>query len=494
MCLTPITISNPTRRFVRGLSKPLLRVPCGHCKECIKQQQDNWFIRSVFESKRIESRNGDVWFPTLTFDDDHLHFWHDPKHNFTCPCFDVEDFKRFRDSFRTYLTREGYDCFGDNTIRYFYACEYGSKRGRSHIHCLLFVPFKVSPKLMHSILQKSWNRGFVMWSKLGMRANTYRASQYCMKYLSKEMSWYKQYGVDKYLKILHEDIFNAGSVGEAVAALDLLKRFRRVTPGHKQSTYFGIDGVNYFKDSDGLWNYTRLVDGRFNSAAVGCPPTKSGDAYMFNMPAYYVRKIFYDLDEWNLYRLNDLGAEVFSMRFDLSLKRLIDKYQVFLSNPCELSQHLSPLHGVEADQIFTRISDILGGRTARDLAVFNQVYRDVEITSENNSFVSDLPESTRQQLDLFSDNALDFMLSQKSIDIEPSPKKFKNRASGKIAEYTFNDLPCFEGFTEVLNMIEDLESQIGIIEQAAYERERLQIENLYGVRSGYTSEYLFQNF
>lgn len=211
MCLTPITISNPTRRFVRGLSKPLLRVPCGHCKECIKQQQDNWFIRSVFESKRIESRNGDVWFPTLTFDDDHLHFWHDPKHNFTCPCFDVEDFKRFRDSFRTYLTREGYDCFGDNTIRYFYACEYGSKRGRSHIHCLLFVPFKVPPKLMHSILQKSWNRGFVMWSKLGMRANTYRASQYCMKYLSKEMSWYKQYGVDKYLKILHEDIFNAGS-------------------------------------------------------------------------------------------------------------------------------------------------------------------------------------------------------------------------------------------------------------------------------------------
>ena len=60
MCLHPIRIGNPTRRFVRGLSRPLLTVPCGHCKECISKQQDDWFVRSVFESKRVQSKGGAV--------------------------------------------------------------------------------------------------------------------------------------------------------------------------------------------------------------------------------------------------------------------------------------------------------------------------------------------------------------------------------------------------------------------------------------------------
>lgn len=60
MCLTPLTIGNPSRRFVRGLSKPLLTVPCRHCKECVERQQDDWFIRSVYESKRVLAKGGAV--------------------------------------------------------------------------------------------------------------------------------------------------------------------------------------------------------------------------------------------------------------------------------------------------------------------------------------------------------------------------------------------------------------------------------------------------
>jgi hypothetical protein len=57
MCLTPLTIGNPSRRFVRG---PLLTVPCGHCKECVERQQDDGFIRSVYESKRVLAKGGAV--------------------------------------------------------------------------------------------------------------------------------------------------------------------------------------------------------------------------------------------------------------------------------------------------------------------------------------------------------------------------------------------------------------------------------------------------
>lgn len=496
MCLTPLVISNPSRRFVRGLSRPRLTVPCGHCKECIQRQQDDWFIRSVFETKRVQSLGGAVWFPTLTFNDEHLHIWHDPKHDYSCPCFDVVDFKRFRDSFRTYLTREGFECSGDRTIRYFYACEYGSKRGRSHIHCLLFVPFHVPSSLMHSVLQKSWKNGFVMWSKRGMIAQTYKASQYCMKYLSKEMSWYKQYGVDKYLQTLHDDIFNASSEDDSVSARELLKRFRRVTPGHKQSLGFGIDGIDYFRNDDGSWNIPALVDGRFDSSKVGVLPTKKGENFMYNMPMYYLRKIFYNTDEWNLYRMNDLGFHVLSLRFQLSLKRASDKYRVYMSQQGLLSQHLSPLCGsVDPVEIYNEIQRLMNYRTSYDLALFNLVYRDIEGTDDNESFIRDFDtRSIRQQLDFLDANALDFLFAQKSIDIEPLPERCRNRAAGHVADVTFNDLPCFSGFSEVLSIIEDLEYKIGSLEQDAYVTQRLQDENLFGVRNGYTSDYLFQNF
>ena len=494
MCLHPIRIGNPTRRFVRGLSRPLLTVPCGHCKECISKQQDDWFVRSVFESKRVQSKDGAVWFPTLTYNDSYLPIWTDPKHNYSCPCFDTKHIISFRNKLRVYLTRKGYDCSGENTIRYMICCEYGSKKGRSHLHCLLYVPFDVPNKVMHEVLQKAWIYGFVMWSNRGMIAQGLKASQYCMKYISKEMSWYKQYGVDKYLQILHDDIDNARSKEEQLAAIDLLKAFRRVTPGHRQSMGVGVDGLDYFRNDDGSWNKQLLLDGVLESSKLGLHPTKRGDSFVYNMPMYYVRKVFYTPDEWKLYKLNDLGQEIFCERFELTQKRKAEKLSVYTYSPVSMSVHLGSSADYDTvcrDHLY--IKTMMRDRFLSDLVLFDTVYRDIEINSVNRAFVDAVQGMTdRQALDFFSDNALDFMLAQKTIDVTPAPKNCKDRSNYRVADVTFNGLPCFSGFSKILDMIEDYEHKLGLDCQKAYEVERLRQENLFGTGSNYSTNLIFR--
>lgn len=495
MCVTPITIGNPTRRFVRGLSKPLLTVPCGHCKECVQKQQDDWFIRSVFESKRVQSKGGAVWFPTLTYNNEHLPWWIDEKHNFSCPCFDTDHIISFRNKLRVYLNREGFSCSGENTIRYMICCEYGGKRGRSHLHCLLYVPFDIPSRIMYKCLRKAWIYGFVMWSMKGMKAQGLQAAAYCMKYIAKEMSWYKDYNIDKYLALLHDEVYSAASDEERVPAMELLKAFRRATPGHRQSMGFGVDGLDYFKLSDGTYNIPSLVDGTIEASKVGLPPMKSGDSFKYSMPMYFARKIFYNLDEYDLYRMNDLGMQVFCFRFEINQKRKADMYSSYF-NRSQFDQHLAPLN-LPADELraaYRKIEECIDGRFPSDLALFDSVYRDIAIGdgTEAKPFsdaVSSM--SDRAALDFLRDNALDFMIAQKSIDRVPDPKNFKNRANKRVSPLTFNILHPFRNFTALLGYIQDYEQKLGLLENAAFEIQRLRQENIFGKDANYTSNLIF---
>lgn len=496
MCLTPIEIGNPTRRFVRGLSKPRLTVPCGHCKECVQKQQDDWFIRSVFETKRVQSKGGAVWFPTLTYNNDYLPWWYDQKHDFSCPCFNTDHIISFRNKLRVYLKREGYDCAGDNTIRYMICCEYGSKRGRSHLHCLLYVPFDIPSRIMHKCLRKAWIYGFVMWSKKGMKALGLQAAQYCMKYISKEMSWYKQYNIDDYLFTLHNDIYTSKDDDEREAAVELLKAFRRVTPGHRQSMGFGIDGLDYFKQPDGSYSIPMLVDGFFDACKVGLPPMKTGDSYKYAMPMYYARKVFYNLDEYKLYCMNGIGKEVFCLRYDINQKRKADIYYPYFSTQSALAVHLAPL-GLPEDTVaalYQELSGLIRGRFASDLALFDTVYRDIELvdTGISHSLYTCLDcFNEREALDFLSDNALEFMMEQKSIDRVPDPERFKNRSNHRIANRTWNNVSVFSDFPRVIKIIQDYEKDLGLLENAAYEIERLRQENIFGKDANYTSNLIF---
>lgn len=520
MCLCPITIPNKTRRFVRGLSRPLLTVACGHCAECAARQQDDWFVRALFETKRVERLGGAVWVPILTYRNEDLPVWHDDEFNYHIPCFDPIHIKRFRDRLRVCLTRDlylrhgelvsrrkgstpiygdtliwnGRNVSGENTIRYITCCEYGDERGRSHIHSLLFVPFFVPVKVMRYVIDYAWTYGMVRYSKLGMMARGLRAARYSMKYISKDMCWSTKYGTDAYEDMLKTRSCFSASREECEKYKERLNAFRRVKPRHFQSMGFGIDGVDYFRNDDGSWNYERCLYGKLDGCRLGVPPLKSGESFQYEMPMYYVRKIFYNVDEWNLYRLSDFGLDIFAARFNLTLKREAEKYQVYM-NQSDLAAHVAFLDGVNPVELYNKIHTLMDGRNAFDLALFNIVYKNISGTTQsdedisngkyavsNEGIIANLNSgmSDRQSLKWLYDISLDFMLAQKSIDREPDPEHSYLRSHANI-ELGFNDVPCFRDFGNVLSIIQDIETKIGELEQKAAEikRERERKIGLY---------------
>lgn len=136
VCLNPVSIKNPNygKKIVAGdpfslkdCSSPYIKVPCGHCPQCIAVRQ-MYLIQRV----QMESLENYIFFCTLTYNNDML-----PSlvlSNCRQICFaDIRDlqnmFKRLRVN----------NSFG-RPFKYMYVSELGSKRGRPHFHVLFFVP------------------------------------------------------------------------------------------------------------------------------------------------------------------------------------------------------------------------------------------------------------------------------------------------------------------------------------------------------------------
>lgn len=500
---------------MRGLSKPLLTVPCGHCAECSKKTQDDWFIRSLFETKRVGRLGGAVWVPILTYRNEDLPTWSDDEYarhkglsNYTIPCFDPQHIRDFRSRLRVALSRDCYirqgkfvtrrkgskpkvgdtliwrgrnDIKDESTIRYISCCEYGDITGRSHMHMLLFVPFHVPARVMKYIIDYAWIYGMVRYSKKGMMAQGLRAARYSMKYVSKDMCWSNRYNTDDYeqwlkdmaRKMKHDNLSFEEKYKER------LKAFRRVKPRHFQSMGFGIDGVDYFKNADGSWNKERCVKMKLDGCRLGVPPLKSGEYFNYDMPMYYVRKIFYNVDDWNLYRLTEFGQEIFAARYELHL-RTHAEYLGYCLNSRDLVANYGVidgdprLNGRSLSSIGDYLEKLMEGRSAYHLSLFDTVYRNIEGNDNNECIIRQLNESTSDSkaLEWLDSISLDFMMAQKTIDRIPSPRGIINKANFKVADVTFNDLPCFRNFVEVLTTIEELNNILGDYKQKAAEIKR----------------------
>lgn len=480
--------------------------------------QDDWFVRCFYEYKRIEGK-GLCYFPTLTFDNEHLPIWDADGHSF--PCFDLTLIKRFRDKLRTYLKRDlyhrevwndekqkfetklvprrkgskpidgdvlvwnGIDFNSENTIRYICCPEFGGKKGRPHYHMLLFVPFFIPIKLMKEVLKLAWTNGMVMYSpEYGAVLSSDRGTQYVMKYVTKPSGWYKKYGIDAYEAFLHNEIKRAEArqIGaddsEVEAAREHYKDFKRHCPRHCQSTYFGVDGVDYFKNDDGSWNMMKLVDGQIRLSGMSADSMKP--VLEYTMPDYYARKIFYQKDAYDLYQRTPLAHEVFALRWQMSLERRREKFAPYFATAEALKAHVEYLPGaneIDWSEAFSIFHDFMDGRTMDDLILYDMVYRGIDFDfTDDGDLEHPLAEAVvgmprDKALQFLRDNALDFMIAQRSIDRVPDPKPEKyHRIQATTTGYYFNDLPCFKGFDEVLQFIEETEGYIGEAVQAAYDK------------------------
>lgn len=154
MCINPVLIKNPNLgvKFPKGsvnsfkdCTSAYIRVPCGHCFECISSRKMKLVQRSQMMSKYCVT-----YFLTFTYDNKHLPYLEVPfKDNsdvFKLRYADIRDMqlclKRFRNAFAL-------------PFKYLYVSERGAKNGRPHFHLLLFIERSFLPDYLSQINTES---------------------------------------------------------------------------------------------------------------------------------------------------------------------------------------------------------------------------------------------------------------------------------------------------------------------------------------------------
>lgn len=132
MCIHPRLIKNPNYGAKGYLSKvkdtqsQYIRVPCGYCLECIRSRQSQVMQRALMMCFDYHP-----FFITLTYNPDSLPIW-TFSNGRQVPFADIRDpqlmFKRIRK-----------ENLIERPIKWILCSELGTKKGRPHFHCLLFV-------------------------------------------------------------------------------------------------------------------------------------------------------------------------------------------------------------------------------------------------------------------------------------------------------------------------------------------------------------------
>lgn len=314
MCNYRVHIKNKSRSYERGISPDYYDVPCGKCPDCLERNRREWFVRAFFEHKRVCDLGGCTYFILLTYDDENLPRWIDEQYNVDIPCFNPVHLRNFRANLRTRLARLlGLD--KSRQIRFFFASEYGHATGRSHYHCLVFVPFHhdasifcgtSQEKYKDGLFSKAWKHGFVGYGKNhSCVIESFAGIEYAMKYIDKDSLWIDKYDI-KYIKDTYK-----------LYDRDKYILFLRCLPKHYQSTGFGSSALPLFL-SDGSVNL-EMFDG-IDLTKYGYIQEKF---FTFPCPRYYYNKLLTKkVDDCMV--LNKFGKEYKEHSFQLNLKSVKD--------------------------------------------------------------------------------------------------------------------------------------------------------------------------
>lgn len=160
MCLSPISIKNPNYKsqdpyaWAKDTSSVMIRVPCGHCPQCIAVKQ-----MSLVQRVQMESLKSHLFFSTLTYDDKHLPVL------VTSNGHEIR-YAEIRDLQKMFKRLRKDNAFG-RELRYFAVSERGSAKARPHFHILWLIPKKtndtfadvmVLERRIYDVVRSYWSR------------------------------------------------------------------------------------------------------------------------------------------------------------------------------------------------------------------------------------------------------------------------------------------------------------------------------------------------
>lgn len=477
MCHHLIRIPNPKRSFVKGLDKPFIYVPCGHCSECRSKQQRSWNVRITSEFAKFKA-NGSVWFPTLTYNNENIPHFKDVSHGVSFPCFSPSHIQFFIKKLRYQFTKLGHDCRG---MKFIVCSEFGSLRGRPHYHALIFLPFVVAESVFRAVVKRSWTNseseplGFIGASKKGIRINSVDACSYVSKYICKDMVFMTKYNISEYLNSLCNELqklyyLRSGELSpfsdteleiQIESKKEQIRRVRYVLPRHFQSIGFGLPILEQFTNNDGTFDLDKFMAGKCRVL---------GSEYLFNIPDYITRKVYYDLfttdnkvykydeetgevfnvielEKKPMFVLNDKGFKKYLFGFDEIVKSYYLDILPFFDR--QYLNKASPYIARDSCEPVEYLERLLAGRSLYDVVIYSLCYRDVHCSCP---FVS---------LDCLRKQAPFIYVKRKLLNRDPDyNSSYKHDPSILNDGSTFNNLSCFADFDELLDFISDLNTLI----------------------------------
>lgn len=214
-CYNTKKIRNRKADYIAGIDSVQMSVPCGTCLGCQKDIKDEWYVRCFYQWQFYNNLGGCTMFVTLTYNNDHLpHIEVDGE---SVECFSYKDIKTFLNTLRQTLKRQfGIGEKNKLGMTYFICSELGELKQRPHYHGLLhFPPAKYNYKQLMDIVKHAWDkRGFVKYSNSGAFVDKSNAIQYCSKYAGKQLAFYDNTLMRKYLAHL-KDLAKEGMESES---------------------------------------------------------------------------------------------------------------------------------------------------------------------------------------------------------------------------------------------------------------------------------------
>lgn len=221
-----------------------LWVPCGRCVQCRRRRASDWRLRLLHEFKYGNHTN--AVFVTLTIDDEHYKGVYDTPINKYVRSF----FENYRNVYRKRGERHG------KIPKHFFITELGSKRGRLHLHGIIFDseifdgshpkivahdrhgrPITRSMLIMRDRLRSLWPYGKEVFA--GSRCDLTTAS-YIMKYMMKPDDNSYKFTPDGL--VYYPRIFCSPGLGKCALSNSTLRDLRRAYY-HRTPYIFSLEGI-----------------------------------------------------------------------------------------------------------------------------------------------------------------------------------------------------------------------------------------------------------
>ena len=372
MCLKPIKVRNPTKKYdLKGGQPLLLEVPCGRCAECKKNKRLEWYFRAYHQCQDTINTGGYVYFDTLTYSDEnvpHLSHFVDITQMKDCAdfmCFNNVHWRNFLKNMRRQLHFHFKGC----TFKYFLTSEYGTDERythRPHYHILFFIKGPIHPFDFSKLVSKCWNYGrtdglpFHTQAYVAEHVYGYnlefaqngtpfeictKVCNYVSKYVTKDSKFQKE--IDNRIELLKKHIDNEDELKDIIRSVDM---FHRCSQGF---------GLGYLRQLDAD-EYNFIYQN--GACRIG---DKARIKYIIKLPLYYKRKLFYNClkreDNTIYWQLNNVGID-YQKRFLLSsIDMLSANYRLLIS--------------FATDTEYNLIKKLLNDRTIEDFVTYKLFYQ-----------------------------------------------------------------------------------------------------------------------